>query len=59
MDDATSWLSYNEESAGKEEFDEKLKDVQKICDPIIAKVYQKFGGQGKQAGDDEEQNDEF
>ena len=58
LDDAASWLKYNEDSASKEDFEVKLKDVQRVCDPVIAKVYQKYGGQGKQS-DEEEQNDEF
>jgi heat shock protein 5 len=56
LDEAESWLRSNEDSASKEDFEDHLKTVQKICDPIIAKLYQKFGGQKQE---DEEQNDEF
>jgi heat shock protein 5 len=44
LDEASSWLSSNEEAGTKEEFESQLKSVQKVCDPIIAKIYQKFGG---------------
>lgn len=47
--EAEDWLKANDE-AEKEELEEHMKDLQKICDPIIAKVYQKTGGQG-QGGD--------
>lgn len=39
LDEAASWMKSNEDDASKEDFDEKLKEVQKLCDPIIAKVY--------------------
>ena len=45
LDEAEQWLRSNEDTASKEDFDRQLKDVQKVCDPIIAKLYQKFGGQ--------------
>jgi heat shock protein 5 len=37
--EAEDWLNANDE-ATREDFDEQLKDLQKICDPIIATVYQ-------------------
>jgi heat shock protein 5 len=33
------WLKYNSESAEKEDFENHLKELQKICDPIVAKIY--------------------
>lgn len=39
LDEAASWMKKNEDDASKDDFEEKLKEVQKICDPIIAKVY--------------------
>jgi len=38
------WLNANAE-AEKEDFETHLKDLQKICDPIIAKIYKQTGGQ--------------
>jgi heat shock protein 5 len=39
LDDAASWLKSNDDDGTKDYFEEKLKDVQRVCDPIIAKVY--------------------
>jgi len=37
--DASDWLNANGD-AEKDDFEEKLKELQAICDPIISKVYQ-------------------
>jgi len=37
------WLNSNNE-AEKEDFESHLKDLQKTCDPIIAKIYKQSGG---------------
>lgn len=39
LDEAQSWLKSNEDDGSKDNFDDKLKEVQRTCDPIIAKVY--------------------
>lgn len=41
--EAQDWLNANQE-AEKDEYDTHLKDLQKICDPIIGKLYQQAGG---------------
>jgi heat shock protein 5 len=41
--DAQDWLNANGD-AEKDDFEDKLKELQAICDPIIAKVYQQNGG---------------
>merc|ERR1711868_137250 len=54
--DAQDWLNANSD-AEKDDFEEKLKELQGTCDPIIKKVYQSQGGQGEggeKADDDEE-----
>ena len=43
--EAQDWLSANQD-AEKDEYDTHLKDLQKICDPIIGKLYQQTGGPG-------------
>jgi heat shock protein 5 len=49
--EAQDWLEKNP-NGEKEEFDEQLKALEKVCNPIISKVYQKSGGQPG-AGEDE------
>ena len=53
LKEAQDWLNANQE-AEKDEYDSHLKDLQKICDPIIGKLYQQAGGQpgSGQSGED-------
>ena len=44
LKEAQDWLNANQE-AEKDEYETHLKDLQKICDPIIGKLYQQAGGQ--------------
>mmetsp|Transcript_26726 Transcript_26726/g.85835 ORF Transcript_26726/g.85835 Transcript_26726/m.85835 type:complete len:393 (-) Transcript_26726:81-1259(-) len=50
--EALEWLDDNQ-SAEKEEYEEKLKEVEGVCNPIVSKVYQAAGGEG---GEDEEED---
>jgi heat shock protein 5 len=54
---AQEWLDENQE-AEKDEFAEKLKEVQEVCNPIIAEVYKASGGPeggaGGEGGGDED-----
>merc|ERR1711967_186005 len=43
LEEANEWLDDNQE-AEKEDFEEKLKEVQDVCSPIISKVYKESGG---------------
>jgi heat shock protein 5 len=49
------WLDTNPD-AEREEFEDHLKDLQSICDPIVSKVYQANGGPN--SGDSEEDEEE-
>jgi heat shock protein 5 len=49
VDDTLSWLTSNQE-AEKDEFQTKLKDMEKICNPIISQVYQ--GGESSDSHDE-------
>ncbi len=40
--DALKWLD-NNQTADKEEFDHKLKELEKVCAPIVTKIYQDSG----------------
>ncbi|MBA0602710.1 luminal-binding protein 5 [Gossypium raimondii] len=48
--EALEWLDDNQ-NGEKEDFDEKLKEVEAVCNPIIKQVYGKSGGSS--ANDDE------
>merc|ERR1712083_272812 len=43
LEEANEWLDDNQE-AEKDDFEEKLKEVQEVCSPIISKVYRESGG---------------
>jgi len=45
VNETLSWLESNQ-SAEKDEFDAKQKDLESICNPIMMKVYQAAGGDG-------------
>lgn len=59
--EALEWLDENQ-SAEKEDYDEKLKEVEGVCNPIITAVYQRSGGPagggGGATGSSEEDDDE-
>jgi endoplasmic reticulum chaperone BiP len=55
----TEWIDENSQ-AGKEEFDEKQKEVEKTVNPIMSKLYAAGGaggGGGESSGEDEEMPD--
>merc|ERR1711957_587592 len=56
LTDAQDWLNSNAD-AEKDDFEEKLKELQATCDPIIKKVYEAAGGQGQDGGSDEEEEE--
>merc|ERR1711874_942844 len=44
-DETIKWLDANQ-LGEKEEYDDKLKEIEGICNPIITKMYQAAGGAG-------------
>lgn len=54
--DAELWMDANDEKATGADFDEHLKELQRVCDPIIGKIYQQRGGQ---SNDDDWDDEEF
>ena len=50
--EALEWMDDNQ-SAEKEDYEEKLKEVEAVCNPIITSVYQRSGG-GPGAGSEED-----
>jgi len=53
VSDALEWMDENSD-ADKEEYDEKLKEVEAVCNPIVSKVY---AGAGGEEGDEDEEFD--
>merc|ERR1712054_539046 len=59
LEEANEWLDENQE-AEKEDFEEKLKEVQDVANPIVSKVYQESGGApggGFSGGEDDDDLD--
>lgn len=60
--DALEWLDDNQ-SAEKEDYEEKLKKVEGVCNPIVQKAYQASGGGPSEGGAtgsaEEEDHDEL
>ncbi|KAG6551888.1 hypothetical protein Mapa_006504 [Marchantia paleacea] len=54
LKEALEWLDDNQ-NAEKDDFEEKLKEVEAVCNPIITEVYQKSGGPSSAGGEDEEE----
>lgn len=58
LKDALEWLDDNQ-NAEKEDYDEKLKEVEAVCNPIISAVYQRSGGAPGGSSDDDDSHDEL
>ena len=57
--EALEWLDDNQNSE-KEDYEEKLKEVEAVCNPIIAAVYQRSGGApGGGSTDEDDSHDEL
>lgn len=56
LQESQDWLSSHED-ADRDDYETHLKDLQKVCDPIISKVYQQQGGQAEHGSEDEEHED--
>lgn len=60
--EALEWLDDNQ-SAEKEDYEEKLKEVEAVCNPIITAVYQRSGGAPgagtESSEDDDDSHDEL
>ena len=50
------FLYLNSALSEKGDFEDKLKELQSVCDPIIAQVYQAAGGQNPDADEDFEED---
>eukprot|EP00173_Palmaria_palmata_P003157 Plantae.Rhodophyta-Palmaria_palmata.ctg328.p1 GENE.Plantae.Rhodophyta-Palmaria_palmata.ctg328~~Plantae.Rhodophyta-Palmaria_palmata.ctg328.p1 ORF type:complete len:667 (-),score=196.32 Plantae.Rhodophyta-Palmaria_palmata.ctg328:1067-3010(-) len=52
VNDVLAWLEENSESAEKEEFDAKQKEVEAVATPVMTKMYQAGGAGGAMPGGD-------
>ncbi|KAK6121039.1 hypothetical protein DH2020_045229 [Rehmannia glutinosa] len=58
--DAMEWLDDNGQTAEKNEFYDKMKELEDVCNPIVKKAYEKSGkGTNNGHEDEEEPNDEL
>uniref|UniRef100_A0A0E0KI38 Luminal-binding protein n=1 Tax=Oryza punctata TaxID=4537 RepID=A0A0E0KI38_ORYPU len=64
LTEALEWLEDNDggaRTAEKEDYEERLKEVEQVCGPIIKQVYERSGGGGGDAsagaGDDDDVNE--
>uniref|UniRef100_A0A0E0I869 Uncharacterized protein n=1 Tax=Oryza nivara TaxID=4536 RepID=A0A0E0I869_ORYNI len=55
--EAYEWLDGNPD-AGKEEYEEKLRELEDVCNPVMSAVYQRSGGGGGGAPEDGNVDDE-
>jgi endoplasmic reticulum chaperone BiP len=56
--EALEWLDDNQ-NAEKEDYEDKLKEVEAVCNPIISAVYQRSGGAAGGAESSEDDHDEL
>ena len=48
-DEAIKWLDHNQ-TAEKDEYEYKQKEIEGICNPIVSKLYQQAGGPQQSSG---------
>jgi heat shock protein 5 len=56
INEVIEWLEDNPE-AEKDDYEEKQKEVEEICNPIVSEIYQEHGMGGDEDGDDEDFDD--
>ncbi|KAJ9681903.1 hypothetical protein PVL29_018002 [Vitis rotundifolia] len=58
LKEALDWLDDNQ-NADKDEYNEKLREVEAVCNPVIKQVYEKSGGASSSSDGEEEPTDEL
>jgi heat shock protein 5 len=56
INEVIEWLEDNPD-AEKDDYEEKQKEVEEICNPIVSEIYQEHGMGGDEDGDDEDFDD--
>ncbi|CAI0399616.1 unnamed protein product [Linum tenue] len=60
LKEALEWLEENEGVAGKDDYDEKLKEVEDVCNPVIKGVYEQQQQQsGRNDGEDDDEEGSY
>jgi heat shock protein 5 len=57
--EANEWLDGDSADAGKEDYEEKLKELEGVCNPVISAVYQRPSGGAPEDSNDEDDHDEL
>ena len=52
LKDALEWLDDNQ-NADKDDYDEKMKEVEAVCNPVIKMAYEKSSGSSSESTEDE------
>ncbi|XP_027163768.1 luminal-binding protein 5-like [Coffea eugenioides] len=52
LKDALEWLDDNQ-NADKDDYDEKMKEVEAVCNPVIKMAYEKSSGSSSESAEDE------
>ena len=58
LKEALEWLDDNQ-NAEKEDFEEKMKELEAVCNPVIKQAYEKSGGNPTQEDDIDDSHDEL
>ncbi|CAL4976021.1 unnamed protein product [Urochloa decumbens] len=57
--EANDWLDGNADTLDKEDYEEKLKELEDVCGPVISAVYQRSGPEDSSSNKDEDDHDEL
>ncbi|KAL2941026.1 Luminal-binding protein 5 [Bienertia sinuspersici] len=58
LKEALEWLDDNQ-NAEKDDFDEKMKELEAVCNPVIKQAYEKSGGNPSADSEEDESHDEL
>ncbi|CAL4949409.1 unnamed protein product [Urochloa decumbens] len=57
--EANDWLDGNADTADKEDYEEKLKELEDVCSPVISAVYQRSGSGREDSSNNNDDYDEL
>ncbi|CAL4955629.1 unnamed protein product [Urochloa decumbens] len=55
--EANDWLGGNAHTAEEEDYEEKLKELEDVCNPVMSAVYQRSGGEDSSNNDDDDHDE--